>query len=349
MPQNSRKTTIIPTQEETSESWQKQLSRAITDPAELLAELDIPNSYLDGALSGAQSFPIRVPRAFISRMEKGNIHDPLLRQVLPLAEETQLPPKGFSQDPLQESSSNTASGIIHKYNGRVLLITNGTCAVNCRYCFRRHFPYEDNRLNTEEWDDALNYIRDRSDINEVILSGGDPLSNNDQRLFTLISAIEAIPHISRIRIHTRLPIVIPDRITDALLNRLRDSRLNVIMVIHANHANEIDTHVSNALKRLHQQGIHLLNQSVLLKGVNDSAGSLVALSERLFSCHVIPYYLHLLDPVIGAHHFDIKEKKALSLVAEIIQFLPGFLVPKLVREIAGEGSKTPVLPPNSPN
>lgn len=342
MPQNSRKTTIITSEEPPAESWQAQLSKAITSPSALLSELDIPDSYLKGAIAGANDFAIRVPMALIRRIEKGNIHDPILRQILPLSEETALPPKGFVLDPLEENISNTTSGIIHKYNGRVLLITNGTCAVNCRYCFRRHFPYDDNRLNTEEWDAALDYIRARSDINEVILSGGDPLTNNDQRLFTLISAIENIPHVTRLRIHTRLPIVIPDRITKDLVQRLSDSRLAIVTVIHANHANEIDLDVSNALNRLHTAGIHLLNQSVLLKGVNDNPGSLIALSERLFTCHVIPYYLHLLDPVVGAHHFDVDEGTAQTLIAEILKYLPGFLVPKLVREVAGEASKSPI-------
>jgi EF-P beta-lysylation protein EpmB len=348
MPQNSRKTTIITTQVSSPSSWQQQLSQAITSPEILLKTLEIPDSYLDGAVSGAREFPIRVPLAFARRMEKGNVNDPLLRQVLPLAEETELPPDGFVLDPLEENTSNTTPGIIHKYNGRVLLITNGTCAVNCRYCFRRHFPYDDNRLSTQEWNEALEYIRARPDINEVILSGGDPLTNNDQRLFSLISAIEDIPHVSRLRIHTRLPIVIPDRITNGLITRLSESSLAIVVVVHVNHANEIDQDVAHALKRVHSAGIHLFNQSVLLKGVNDNAGSLIALSERLFTCHVIPYYLHLLDPVIGAHHFDINEEMALLLVTEILNHLPGFLVPKLVREIAGEGSKTPVLHPISP-
>lgn len=342
MPQDNRKTTIIPMHDDETISWQKQLSQAITQPEALLEALDIPSSFLEGAQQGANAFAIRVPKAFIKRIEKGNIHDPLLRQVLPLADEMAMPPSGFTLDPLEESNTNTTSGIIHKYSGRVLLITNGTCAVNCRYCFRRHFPYEDNRLNTEQWDAALDYIRERKDINEVILSGGDPLSNNDQRLFSLITAIEAIPHITRLRIHTRLPIVIPDRITPALVDRLKTSRLAVVTVIHANHANEIDDDVAQSLGRLHAAGIHLLNQSVLLKGVNDNCGSLIALSERLFTCHVIPYYLHLLDPVVGAHHFDVDERTAQSLIAEILKKLPGFLVPKLVREVAGEESKSPI-------
>jgi EF-P beta-lysylation protein EpmB len=342
------KISMIATQQSQPLSWQQQLSQAVTSPEALLKALDIPLHYLNGAKSGAKQFSIRVPMAFINRMEKGNINDPLLRQILPLAEETQLPPNGFVLDPLEESTSNTTPGIIHKYKGRVLLITNGTCAVNCRYCFRRHFPYEDNRLSTDEWAQALDYIRARPDINEVILSGGDPLTNNDQRLFSLISAVESIPHISRLRIHTRLPIVIPDRITPGLVKRLSASPLAIVMVVHANHANELGEDVAAALALMHKAGIHLLNQSVLLKGVNDSSHSLVALSERLFSCHVLPYYLHLLDPVIGAHHFDVNEKKALSLLADILTKLPGFLVPKLVQEIAGKASKTSVLQQNPP-
>lgn len=329
-------------------SWQGILSSAIRDIDALFQYLELPIDTVATGDACIRDFPIRVPRPYLERIEKGNPNDPLLRQVLPLAEEEQLPPAGFVHDPLGEQAANKVPGIVHKYQGRVLLITNGSCAVHCRYCFRRHFPYEENRLSTQEWEQALDYIRQRKEINEVILSGGDPLSNNDQRLFKLIDAIEGIPHVTRLRIHTRLPIVIPQRITPSLAQRLADSRLAIVTVIHANHANEIDDKVQHSLLLLKQAGVHLLNQTVLLKGVNDSAQGLIDLSERLFEAHTLPYYLHLLDPVVGAHHFDVSESLALALMDDIRNRLPGFLVPKLVREVAGEGSKTPIFPRLSP-
>lgn len=321
-------------------SWQQQLADISHSAKALLQRLDLPEHLLLAGEKGAQDFPIRVPLAYLNRIKKGDIHDPLLRQVWPLAEETQTPPTGFVLDPLGEVSSNTAAGIVHKYKNRVLLIVNGSCAVHCRYCFRRHFPYDDNRLSRQQWMDTLDYIQQRPEINEVIFSGGDPLSSSDKRLFDLIAAIEAIPHVNRLRIHTRLPIVIPDRMTQQLIQRLTSSRLKIIMVVHANHANEIDEDVGHALQTMKRAGIHVLNQSVLLKGVNDSAQSLIALSERLFEFDAMPYYLHLLDPVVGAHHFDVSESVATQLMLEIQKTLPGFLVPKLVREIDGRPSKT---------
>lgn len=329
-------------------SWQSLLSSAIGDAESLLRYLELPEELLNGGKLGAKDFPIRVPTPYLQRIKKGDVNDPLLLQILPLQAESEVPPEGFVLDPLGELPANKVPGIVHKYHGRVLLITNGSCAVHCRYCFRRHFPYEDNRLSTQEWEQALDYIRARPDLNEVILSGGDPLSNNDQRLFKLIDAIEQIPHITRLRIHTRLPIVIPQRITPELVERLSASRLTMVTVIHVNHANEIDQEVQQSLLKLREAGIHLLNQSVLLKGINDSREALVELSERLFECHVLPYYLHMLDRVVGAHHFDVSEGHALTLMEQIRDRLPGFLVPKLVRENAGEGSKTPIYPQIAP-
>lgn len=324
------------------ESWQTQLSQGVKTPSQLLELLELPTELLDDAQNGHNEFPVRVPMSFVNRMKKGDLNDPLLRQVLPLFHETQATPKGFVLDPLGEADANKTPGIVHKYKGRVLLIASGSCAINCRYCFRRHFPYADNQLSTQEWLGALDYIRQRPDINEVILSGGDPLNNNDQRLFTLLEAIEAIPHISRLRIHTRLPIVLPDRITDKLINRLKASRLNVVTVVHANHANEINQEVGHALSKLHGDNLHVLNQSVLLKGINDSAHSLKALSECLFTYRVMPYYLHLLDAVKGAHHFDVPQAQAQAIMQELQATLPGFLVPKLVKEVHGRPSKTPI-------
>jgi EF-P beta-lysylation protein EpmB len=324
------------------ESWQQQLANSPFSAKALLDWLELPDALLAAGEQGAGDFPIRAPLAFLQRIEKGNLQDPLLRQVWPLIEESQTPPSGFVLDPLGETSSNPTPGIVHKYHNRVLLVVNGSCAIHCRYCFRRHFPYDDNRLSRQQWLDTLDYIHQRSEINEVILSGGDPLTSSDKRLFDLVTAIAANPHLKRLRIHTRLPIVIPARITDALLTRLSQSRLNVIMVVHANHANEIDDNVAQALRAIKQAGIHLLNQSVLLKGVNDDADSLINLSERLFECEVLPYYLHLLDPVIGAHHFDVSEQSAIALMAQIQKTLPGFLLPKVVREVDGRSSKTSI-------
>lgn len=321
-------------------TWQQQLANSPFSAQALLDWLELPNDLLPAGIDGAKDFPIRAPLAFLQRIEKGNLHDPLLRQVWPLTEETQTPPSGFVLDPLGEASSNPTSGVVHKYKNRVLLVVNGSCAIHCRYCFRRHFPYDDNRLSRQQWVETLDYIQQRPEINEVILSGGDPLTSSDKRLFDLFDAIEAIPHVKRLRIHSRLPVVIPDRMTCELIERLSQSPLKIIMVIHANHANEIDKQVGQALLKMKHAGIHVLNQSVLLKGVNDDAQSLIDLSERLFEWDVLPYYLHLLDPVVGAHHFDVSEERATQLIQDIQRTLPGFLVPKLVREVNGRASKT---------
>lgn len=330
------KLTLLPS----SQTWQQQLANTLNSAQELLDALAIPQDSLPFSQQALADFPMRVPVSFVNRMEKGNIHDPLLRQVWPDIQETSPPPQGFVLDPLGEANSNPAPGIVHKYQGRVLLIVNGSCAVHCRYCFRRHFPYDDNRLSRQQWQEALDYVRSREEINEVILSGGDPLSSSDARLFELIAAIEAIPHVTRLRIHSRLPIVIPARMTSVLIERLAQSRLNIIMVVHANHANEIDDEVGDTFVRMRAAGIHVLNQSVLLKDINDNPQSLIDLSERLFAYGAMPYYLHLLDPVIGAHHFDISEARATALMGQIQSQLPGFLVPKLVREVDGRPSKT---------
>lgn len=326
-----------------SASWQTLLANTITDPKELLRRLELPLELLAPALAASTDFSLRVPEPYLLRMQTGNPHDPLLRQVLPIGEELFEHP-GFSLDPLGEQVSNTQPGIIHKYHGRLLLIVSAGCAVNCRYCFRRHFPYDDNVLSTDQWQQALEYIRADSSIREVIYSGGDPLAANDKRLAWLTREIAAIPHIRRLRVHTRLPVVIPQRVTDSLIDALCGTRLPVTMVLHCNHANELDAELGAAVQKLRKAGMILLNQAVLLKGVNDNANELEELSEALGDHGILPYYLHVLDQVKGAQHFHVTDARAQQLVGTLLGRLPGFLVPRLVRETAGEPSKTPLYP-----
>jgi EF-P beta-lysylation protein EpmB len=323
--------------------WQRLLAEAITDPRELFDRLQLPADTLSGALSAARDFPLRVPEPFLQRMKIGDPDDPLLRQVLPLgAEQDRVP--GFLTDPLQEQQANPRQGVIHKYRGRVLLVVSGGCAVNCRYCFRRHFPYGDNQLGDGQWQQALDYIGSDPSIHEVIFSGGDPLATPDRRLAQMIRDLEPLPHLKRLRIHTRLPVVIPQRLTPELINLLSTTRLQTVLVTHINHGNEIDLTLREALRPLVSAGITLLNQAVLLRGVNDSVAALTQLSEALFSCRVLPYYLHVLDPVQGAAHFSIPDQEAAILTGELMKNLPGYLVPKLVREVPGEGAKMPLMP-----
>jgi len=321
-------------------SWQKELANVVTDPKLLLGLLAIdPQEYLQH-FGARRLFPVRVPRPFIARMEKGNINDPLLRQVMPLSFEFEATP-GYSFDPLQEHDT-VAEGLLHKYRHRVLLIVKSACAVNCRYCFRRHFPYADNSPNKARWQQALSYIAKHDEINEVIFSGGDPLMANDEHLKWLIGQIEQIPHVQRLRLHTRLPVVIPQRITPDLVRTLTKTRLKTSIVLHINHANEIDLALSQALEPLRDARIHLFNQSVLLKGVNDDAKVIADLCEAVFDIGIQPYYLHMFDPVQGAAHFDVIEQEAVAITQQAMAILPGFLMPKLVREIAGEANKTPI-------
>nr|VFK50341.1 MAG: L-lysine 2,3-aminomutase [Candidatus Kentron sp. TUN]VFK51492.1 MAG: L-lysine 2,3-aminomutase [Candidatus Kentron sp. TUN]VFK59654.1 MAG: L-lysine 2,3-aminomutase [Candidatus Kentron sp. TUN] len=295
-------------------------------------------------------FPLLAPRGYVARMQRRNPRDPLLRQVLPVSEENIIHP-GYAKDPLGECHALRAPGVLQKYKGRVLLTTTTACAIHCRYCFRRHFSYG-NRHKGEDthgegmWDRnfgmALAYIRENDTIREVILSGGDPLCLSDERLAALANGIADISHVQRLRIHTRLPIALPERVDDALLTWLTGTRLQTLMVIHANHPNEIDEGVENALALLRIAGITLLNQSVLLRGVNDHGDTLVALNERLFAAGVLPYYLHMLDPVEGAAHFAVEQQQAKEIMIELRSRLPGYLVPRLVREEAGARYKIPV-------
>ena len=321
--------------------WQRELARAITDPAELLRALDLDLTLLSPARAASVPFSLRVPRGFVARMRRGDPDDPLLRQVLPLADEL-APAPGFVADPVADRAAQVAPGVLHKYRGRALLIATGACAVHCRYCFRREYPYADNRAGSDEWRAALAYVTGDASVREVILSGGDPLSLSDRRLGALLAALDRVPHLERVRIHSRQPIVLPERIDRDFLELLARTRLRPVLVVHANHPQEIDETVRAALERLAHAGITLLNQSVLLRGVNDSAATLARLSEALFAARVLPYYLHLLDRVRGAAHYEVNESEASAIMAQLRARLPGYLVPRLVREQPGHLAKVPV-------
>ncbi|MCX7120343.1 MAG: EF-P beta-lysylation protein EpmB [Gammaproteobacteria bacterium] len=317
----------------THPTWQNALSNAITRTQDLCVLLNLAVNQLD-LTEAERSFSLRVPREFVARMEKGNPNDPLLLQVLPQFIEMQKF-SGFSSDPVGDLAKNPVPGLLHKYHGRVLLTLTGGCAINCRYCFRRHFPYAENSPGRENYASALNYIRDNNSIEEVIFSGGDPLLLKDNLIAELVTQLETIPHLKRLRIHTRLPIVIPQRVTDEWIQWMRKSRFQKIIVLHCNHPNEIDEAVFAAIKKLRDEDITLLNQSVLLRNINDNAETLINLSKKLFEAGVLPYYLHLLDKVDGSAHFDVSAEKAKQLMVDIKEKLPGFLVPKLAREIPG--------------
>jgi EF-P beta-lysylation protein EpmB len=317
--------------------WQRALQTAVRDSSELLRLLDLSPAALGAPADVA--FPLLVPRGFVARMRKGDAHDPLLKQVWPHREEL-VAAEGFTADPVREQGL-AAGGVIQKYPGRVLLIASGACPLHCRYCFRRDFPYSAQLAARADWSAALAELRNLPDAREAILSGGDPLSLSNRRLGDLIARL-ADTSITTVRIHTRFPIAIPERVDAGLLRALRATTLNTVLVVHSNHSNELDAAVERGLAALRPELTALLNQSVLLRGVNDDAGVLAGLSERLFACGVLPYYLHLLDRVAGAAHFDVDEETAKTLVAALRARLPGYLVPRLVREIPGRSSKTPV-------
>lgn len=318
-------------------AWQLALKNIIRDPKVLQERLSLDESWLLPAQQAARLFPLRVSESFVLRMQQGNPDDPLLRQILPIGEELQQSPLA-RPDPLEERNKNPIPGLLHKYKGRVLLITTSSCAVHCRYCFRRDFPYVENNPGKREWQQAFEYIASDPSIHEVILSGGDPLTLDDDYLAWFLEQLSPILHIKIIRIHTRLPIIIPERVTPELLNILTNTRLKSVMVIHCNHPQEIDENVQYVLQQAAKK-ITLLNQSVLLHGVNDDAETLIQLSEKLFAADVLPYYLHQLDPVQGAMHFNVTDVHAKALYQEIIARLPGYLVPKLVREVPGVAAK----------
>ncbi|MCE9544884.1 MAG: EF-P beta-lysylation protein EpmB [Planctomycetia bacterium] len=318
--------------------WQQSLRQAIRDPAELCRLLGLPESLLPDALRAARQFPLLVPREYVARMRPGDPHDPLLRQVLPLGDEL-TPVAGFIADPVDDAAALRGPGLLAKYRTRVLMVTTGACAVHCRYCFRRHYPYEEVPRGMAEWEPALAEIADDGSIDEVILSGGDPLTLRDERLAALAERLAAIPHMQRLRVHTRLPIVIPSRVCDELLGWLRGTRLTPIVVVHANHPAELDGATGAALGRLVDAGVPVLNQAVLLAGVNDDVEVLAELSRRLVDLRVMPYYLHQLDRVAGAAHFEVAADLGVALVEQLRGMLPGYAVPRYVQEVAGAESK----------
>jgi len=320
------------------QAWQTALADLITDPQELWQLLDLDKELLAGAIEATKQFPLKAPRNFVTRMQKGNAQDPLLLQVLPHGLELNQVP-GYSNDPLAEIDVNPVPGLLHKYQGRVLVTLTSACAVHCRYCFRRHFPYTDNNPGSRGWEKIMAYIEADTSISEVILSGGDPLTVNDRVLHAFSAALANISHLKRLRIHSRLPVVLPERITDEFVGWLRALQLETVIVIHANHPNEINDAVRSAILKLRHADIMLLNQSVLLKSVNDNVAVLKELSESLFAIGVLPYYLHVLDKVDGAAHFDISRDRAKQLAEELRKQLPGYLVPRLVCEEAGAESK----------
>lgn len=329
-------------------TWQEQLADLVTELPDLLATLQLEAGQLhaaglDVSEAALRQFPLRVPRPYLARMKPGDVHDPLLLQVLPQASELLAVP-GYVLDPLGEAPANKHSGLLHKYAGRVLLIATQSCAIHCRYCFRRHFPYADNRPGRAQWQESFDYIAADASVSEVILSGGDPLASSNTYLQWLIDNLLAIPHVTRLRIHTRLPIMLPARVDSALLQMLGRRRQQVVMVLHANHAQEFDADVDAACARLRTEGVLLLNQSVLLKGINDDADVLAALSERLLAAGVLPYYVHMPDKVQGTAHFDVSDSAAHELMQALHARLPGYLVPRLVREESGKPGKTLLTP-----
>lgn len=321
--------------------WQRELARAFTRVGDLLDALSIPASARADVLEAGSDFPLLVPRGLAALMQRGDLHDPLLRQVLPLGAELE-PVAGFGTDPLGEQAARTDGGLLRKYRGRALLVAASGCAVHCRYCFRRHFPYAALPGHTG-LDGTLAELAAADDIHELILSGGDPLLLDDAALGRLLMRVTAIPHLRRIRVHSRLPVVLPSRVTTALCRLLAKQPLRTVLVIHANHPAELGAAAASALGALDRAGVLLLNQSVLLQGVNDDIACLTELSERLFTCGVLPYYLHQLDPVAGAAHFAVDDDRARRIAAALRAALPGYLTPLLVRETAGALHKLPLL------
>ena len=320
--------------------WRTLWREAITDTHELLALVGL--EHLASALPADDAgFSLRVPRGFVARMRMGDARDPLLLQVLPqLAELEQVP--GFMMDAVGDMAAREARGVLHKYQGRALLIASGSCAVNCRYCFRRHFPYGDEMAAAGQWRQALEHVRQDTSISELILSGGDPLALATSKLEELSRGLADIPHVTRLRIHTRLPVVLPERVDGLFIDWLKALPMQKVVVLHTNHANEFDDSVDEACARMRDADATLLNQSVLLKGINDDADTLIALSERMFAAGVLPYYLHQLDRVQGAAHFEVADASAQALIELMRSHLPGYLVPKLVREVGGAPSKRPL-------
>lgn len=332
---------LIQSDFDTRPQWKQELSNAIESVHHLLHILELDSAKLNLSDAAIQQFPLRVPLSFVNKMKKGDPNDPLLKQILPIKEE-ELSHPGFTEDPLEEMHANPVPGLIHKYHNRALIIGAQACAINCRYCFRRHFPYQENRLTRPQLADICTYIQQHDELDEIILSGGDPLVNNDQQLKKIILSIAEIPHIKRLRIHTRLPVVIPSRINKDLLQWLTECPTPITFVLHINHPNEIDQTLTNAVQHLKQAGSVILNQSVLMKGINDSLETLLELSNALFDAGILPYYLNVLDRVSGSQHFEVSEETAIELIEQLMQKTSGYLVPKLVREQPDRPYKVPI-------
>ena len=320
----------------------RSLAESIRTAYELVDALGLPERLREPARAAEKLFPVFVPRSFLARMRPGDERDPLLRQVLPLGEETAPPPPGYATDAVGDAAARPVPGLLHKYRGRALLILAGACAVHCRYCFRRHYPYGEDPRRLEDWEPAFEYLESDPSIREVLLSGGDPLMLTDERLARVAERLGRIPHLTRLRIHTRLPIVLPDRVTEDLLGLLKSTRLTPWVVVHANHPHELTGDCAEALRRLVRNGSPVLNQAVLLKGVNDDAEALCGLGERLADLGVQNYYLHQLDRVTGTQHFEVSDERAAELMRETHARLPGYAVPRLVREEPGAPGKTPL-------
>lgn len=322
------------------DSWRHALAEAFSSVDDLCRHLQIDPKQ-SKVLYDIKGFPLRAPRHFVDRMRSGDPQDPLLKQVLPISDEL-LDYPDYNDDPVGDLAAVAAPGVIHKYHGRVLLIVTGACAIHCRYCFRRNFPYSEQQLSGEKLKQALAYIKERESISEVILSGGDPLLLSDEKLGRLLRELGCIPHLRRIRVHTRVPIVLPSRVNSAMVDSFSQTPKQIVFVIHANHASELSPEASMALRELRRRGVTLLNQSVLLKDVNDDARVLCELSEQLFALGVLPYYLHMLDHASGVGHFAVTKESALAILRIMREHLPGYLVPRLVREEAGASAKTPL-------
>lgn len=321
-----------------TQSWQEQMMNSVKSASELLNMLDIDSMQVDLSEKAARGFPVLAPHSFISRMRAGDANDPILRQVLNSKNEEIIQP-GYSADPLEETKYNPVKGLIRKYHNRALLIATGKCAVNCRYCFRREFPYQENNPSRDDWQTAFEYLKKHAEIEEVILSGGDPLAIPDRHLQWLVHSLSEIQTIKRLRIHTRFVVVIPDRITDDLIRTLDETRLQITVVVHSNHANEFNDSLVTAIERLKKCVDFVLNQSVLLRGINDNLDTQVDLQNACVDAGILPYYLHFLDPVRGASHFEVSRHEALSLYREMQSRLSGYMLPKLVVEAPGALSK----------
>lgn len=322
--------------------WQQLLAEAIRDPSQLFDQLDLPTTGIDQTLQATGKFNLLVTQSYLNKMQKGAFSDPLLMQVLPVANEL-TSVSGYSADPVCDQNYRIADGLLQKYHGRALVVSTGACAIHCRYCFRREFPYSDANASKNDWQAAVKAVANDPQISEVILSGGDPLVLSDEKLASLCFQLSEIPHVKTLRFHSRVPIVLPERIDHDFLSWFQHLSVKKVVVIHSNHPNELDEMVGKSLSALHSIDTMLLNQSVLLKGVNDNLETLENLSRKLWENDTLPYYLHLLDKVSGAAHFDVQENIALGLLDELRGKLPGYLVPKLVREVSGKRSKTPIV------